>query len=395
MHESNHASHDRNTDSSAPVASLQSIQTLHRHIAEAGADQPTLSMFVKRLDLAGVRFIPTLDHNGEVVKVAFGLGDQVIPGSDLGRDFTWNGLQRRFGIRHDFPECKALLKELAGLAVAKAAAGGQMRIGRPVADEESNMMDELEKLRLRDTERLSAEFARMRNEAIWGLTQEFKKHQQEVPERFAAALQPLEKKIEAIYVKTSETLTKIQNERKASDRGAEKATSLAAEKMTDTVQRIAGVTQKAVDEAQRIVQAVDEAATRIRREAFWMAVIAAFVAAASASLATAWWVGQQTQRELERLRAELVAPDSPGRSQAAAPKSSPNTADKTGGPARPPRNIYDDPVFKKPASPPPVPETGPGAPRAAGRQAAAGASPAPDPAAVSPGAERKAREETR
>ena len=60
----------------------------------------TMSHFVKKLEGRGVKVIPNMAVNGRISGISFSLNAQTMKGSDLGRGFTFLGLQRR-GIHYD------------------------------------------------------------------------------------------------------------------------------------------------------------------------------------------------------------------------------------------------------------------------------------------------------
>ena len=69
-------------------------------IDAAVSRQPTMGEFIERMDAAGVGVIPNVAHTGHVSGVSFVLGDEQMKGSDLGRGYTWAGLQKR-GVDYD------------------------------------------------------------------------------------------------------------------------------------------------------------------------------------------------------------------------------------------------------------------------------------------------------
>lgn len=58
-------------------------------------DKPTMSQFFERMDAAGAKVIPNIAKTGHVSGISFMLGNEQMKGSDLGRGYTWSGLQKR------------------------------------------------------------------------------------------------------------------------------------------------------------------------------------------------------------------------------------------------------------------------------------------------------------
>lgn len=73
---------------------------LQGHVEQALRDGPTASEFIERLRLVGVDVIPYVRDTGRVSGVTFRQGDELMKGSDLGRGFSWGGLQKR-GLDYD------------------------------------------------------------------------------------------------------------------------------------------------------------------------------------------------------------------------------------------------------------------------------------------------------
>ena len=63
-------------------------------------DRPTMSTFLSRMDDNGVSVIPNQAATGHISGVTFLLDGEPMKGSDLGRGYTWAGLQKR-GVNYD------------------------------------------------------------------------------------------------------------------------------------------------------------------------------------------------------------------------------------------------------------------------------------------------------
>lgn len=63
-------------------------------------DKPNMSEFIERMETAGVGVIPNIAKTGHVSGISFVLDNEQMKGSDLGKGYTWVGLQRR-GVEYD------------------------------------------------------------------------------------------------------------------------------------------------------------------------------------------------------------------------------------------------------------------------------------------------------
>lgn len=64
-------------------------------INRAIADRPSMSTFVDRMEASGVSVLPNIAKTGRITGVSFRLDGEQMKGSNLGRGFTWSGLQKR------------------------------------------------------------------------------------------------------------------------------------------------------------------------------------------------------------------------------------------------------------------------------------------------------------
>jgi Relaxase/Mobilisation nuclease domain len=70
-------------------------------IREAAQGSPTMTEFLTRLQTCGVQARPNLARTGHVSGVSYRLEHVAVKGSHLGRAYSWEGLQRTFGVRYD------------------------------------------------------------------------------------------------------------------------------------------------------------------------------------------------------------------------------------------------------------------------------------------------------
>lgn len=73
---------------------------LQNAVDKASRHSPTMSEFISRLETRGVAVVPNVSKTGHVSGISFRLGDELMKGSDLGRSYTWNGLQKK-GINYE------------------------------------------------------------------------------------------------------------------------------------------------------------------------------------------------------------------------------------------------------------------------------------------------------
>jgi Relaxase/Mobilisation nuclease domain len=79
---------------------LSAKMSMQSHVEIALKDGPTAAEFIERLQLSGVEAIPYVDKSGRATGISFRKGRELMKGSDLGRGFSWNALQRR-GLDYD------------------------------------------------------------------------------------------------------------------------------------------------------------------------------------------------------------------------------------------------------------------------------------------------------
>jgi hypothetical protein len=97
---------------------LSAKMKLQGHVDYALKEKATATEFVERLSRVGVEVIPYFRSADLVTGVSFRLGGQLMKGSDLGRGYSWPGLQKR-GLEYDRQ------RDLAGLREALTRAAGE------------------------------------------------------------------------------------------------------------------------------------------------------------------------------------------------------------------------------------------------------------------------------
>ncbi|MGB9620461.1 MAG: relaxase/mobilization nuclease domain-containing protein, partial [Armatimonadota bacterium] len=102
-------------------------QRLQRLLDEALKDKPTAALLAERLQAAGVTVRANLASTGRMNGFSFEVDGVAFKGSDLGKDYTWNGLQKS-GVTYDEARDRAQLERFRPAAAyyrehADAAAG--------------------------------------------------------------------------------------------------------------------------------------------------------------------------------------------------------------------------------------------------------------------------------
>jgi hypothetical protein len=80
---------------------LSEKEKLKGLIQEAARGRPSMTEFIHRLENRGVQVRPNLARTGHVSGISYRLDRVAVKGSTLGRDFSWDGLQRVHGVRYD------------------------------------------------------------------------------------------------------------------------------------------------------------------------------------------------------------------------------------------------------------------------------------------------------
>jgi hypothetical protein len=97
---------------------LSARMKLQGHVDYALKGGASATEFVEKLNRVGVEVIPYFRNAELVTGVSFRLGGQLMKGSDLGRGYSWPGLQKR-GLEYDRQ------RDLAGLREAQTRAAGE------------------------------------------------------------------------------------------------------------------------------------------------------------------------------------------------------------------------------------------------------------------------------
>src|SRR2546425_3871329 len=105
---------ERHDSERAPIEQeRQSLALLRERIDAAAKDNPTFAEFLDRLDRSGVRAIPSVQRSGRLNGMTYELNGTRVRGSDLGRSYTAQGLQKTKGVRYDGDHDRLRLEEAA------------------------------------------------------------------------------------------------------------------------------------------------------------------------------------------------------------------------------------------------------------------------------------------
>jgi hypothetical protein len=112
-------------------------------------DKPTMPELIQRLNEAGIRAIPSIQKSGRLNGMSYAVNGRIIKGSDLGRTYTAQGLQKSRAVRYDPERDHARLLETAERATGQLKGAERFR-----PDASERLRDRAG--RLREYEALSA-----------------------------------------------------------------------------------------------------------------------------------------------------------------------------------------------------------------------------------------------
>lgn len=94
------------------TGSPNTIQQLQTAILTAAADKPAMPVFVARLLKDGIKADIKYTRTGKVKGISYGIGEKHFAGNDLGKVFTFNGLQKYLGVSYDHSRDKPVIESL-------------------------------------------------------------------------------------------------------------------------------------------------------------------------------------------------------------------------------------------------------------------------------------------
>lgn len=249
---------ERSSAWNVPMA--ENAPPLHLHlqalINNAAEGNPSVSDFFLRLDAAGVSVSVNIAKTRRISGISYLFGDKLVRGSELGKAYTWTGIQKQLGVQYDEVRDFAALEKKRCEPVITA-----------VQDATSSSLE---------FEKLVALMTAVHNDAHDLL-------EQAVQERQVAA-----KKVEV-------------------------ALDEAKRHAVDAVSHVAAQTERAMQAIIASSKTIDTAAMRMKQEVFGIAIIVALVAGLGSALVTGLLMSQQTEKELRRFSQEMAAPAAPKR----------------------------------------------------------------------------------
>jgi hypothetical protein len=101
-------------------------------IRQATQGRPTMTEFLRRIHEQGLSARPNIARNGRVSGISYRLDQVAVKGSQLGRSFTWTGLQRSLGVRYDRQRDAAALETARRATIGRDVEPRRGRGGRPI-----------------------------------------------------------------------------------------------------------------------------------------------------------------------------------------------------------------------------------------------------------------------
>jgi hypothetical protein len=126
---------------------------LREAIDRVTQDRPTMSELIHRLEQVDIRAVPSIQKGGRLNGMSYAVEGILIKGSDLGRAYTAQGLQKTLGVRYDADQDHPRLAD-AALRARECPGIGVERFQRPDRVRADRLRDRAS--RMREYEALSA-----------------------------------------------------------------------------------------------------------------------------------------------------------------------------------------------------------------------------------------------
>ncbi|MDF5733819.1 MAG: relaxase/mobilization nuclease domain-containing protein, partial [Rhizonema sp. PD38] len=88
------------------------IQKLQTAILKAAASEPAMPVLVAQLLKDNIKVDVKYTRTGKVKGISYGIGEEHFAGNDLGKVFTFNGLQKHLGVSYDHSRDKPVIESL-------------------------------------------------------------------------------------------------------------------------------------------------------------------------------------------------------------------------------------------------------------------------------------------
>lgn len=215
------------------------LQALIDNAAEGG---PSVSDFLLRLDACGVDVSLNIAKTRRISGISYLFDSKLTRGSELGKPYSWIGLQKHFGVHYD---------EARDFAAVEKKRSEPL----PPTMSDDGKAPELGKL-------LSL-MASLDNDA-------------------------------------RDLLEQAVQERQSAAKNVEQALGDAKRHAVDAISQVAVQSERAMQSIIAASKTIDSAAMRMKHEVFWIAIIVALVAGLGAALVTGLLMSQQTEKQLQR-----------------------------------------------------------------------------------------------
>ena len=234
--------------------------------------------FVEQLSEQQVQFACHLTRNGRISSISYIAPSGItVKASSLGDEFTWTGLQRKLGVEYvkirDFELLASYEQETTSTMAKRALANNDTVL--------LHRIDQLESLEKQILSKLDEQSDKDAVVLLPDASEDLHRVDEAVNklEEIASALAE-SKKVESSRSKVAEPA------------------NLEADIYSHLAQ-IRAICQRSLVESNKSVQRMEAAATKMRQEAFWLAVVAALIVGLFSSLLTGMWLTQETEKSLE------------------------------------------------------------------------------------------------
>jgi hypothetical protein len=263
-------------DSARVIFSEPDADKLRDLIRDIAGVYPRFPDFVARLSEQHVELQCNLTRSGRVSSISYVYASNLqYKASALGEEFTWTGLQRKLGIEYvkirDF-------QLLTSFAVPAEKNPNKAKMAAAIDDKALlNRLDQVEALEKQILAQISHDELQRVDEAV--------------------------QKLEEIASAFSESAPHNDESRAQT---ASQAPQRLNEELHYSLGQIRGICQRALAESNKSIQRVDMAASKMRQESFWLALVAALIVGLVSSLITGLWVSRETEKRLEANQKALI-----------------------------------------------------------------------------------------
>ena len=227
------------TESTSPLQ--LHLQALINNAAEGG---PSVSDFLLRLDASGVNISVNIAKTRRISGISYAFGGTLVRGNDLGKAYSWTGIQKHLGVSYDDARDFAVLEKKRGEAVLPNVAADATAAPPDLA-------------------KLISLMTALDNDA-------------------------------------HDLLDQAVQERQLAAKKVEMALDDAKRHAVNAISQVAAQSERAMQTIIAASKTIDTAALRMKQEVFWIAIIVALVAGLGSALVTGLLMSQQTEKQLQR-----------------------------------------------------------------------------------------------